>query len=131
MRESIKMEELDGFLNHSLRIERTNIVPLRLISNLSNAIAIKHLLKAVDLEEDNNFGLRYKYHAKIWKYLNRPYEKWGTYYRIDQEWLKSFKLDLSNAAWNDYDSYGMAYWYYDWNEDPETGDAWRLIDSKK
>jgi hypothetical protein len=41
------------------------------------------------MDEHEEFGWRYKYHAKIWKHLNKPYELWGTYYIIDMEaWEK-------------------------------------------
>ena len=36
-----------------------------------------------DLDEDDHLGLRFKYHARMWKYLNKPYELWGTYHMID------------------------------------------------
>jgi hypothetical protein len=87
MRESIKMEDYDGFPWKSTKIEKTRIVPLRLISNWLGEIASGHLVKAVFLDEDGEHGWRYKYHAKMWKYLNKPYEKWGTYYSIDTKWL--------------------------------------------
>lgn len=81
------MEDYDGFPWKSTKIEKTRIVPLRLISNWLGKIASGHLVKAVFLDEDGEHGWRYKYHAKMWKYLNKPYEKWGTYYSIDTKWL--------------------------------------------
>jgi hypothetical protein len=42
-----------------------------------------HLFKAMCMDEDQNYGWRYTYHAKMWKYLNKPYTLWGTYYIID------------------------------------------------
>jgi hypothetical protein len=127
MKESIKMEDYDGLPWKSTRIERTRIVPLRLISNWLGGIASDHLLKGVFLDEEGNYGWRYKYHAKMWKYLNKPYEKWGTYYRLDTSWLEGLQLDMMGSAWDDYDSDGFAYWEYSWQEDPVTGDAWRII----
>lgn len=38
---------------------------------------------------------------------------------------------MSNLAWDDYDVNGHAYWEYFWNEDPVTGDAWRLVATAK
>ena len=70
----------DEFLRHSKKIERTKIVPLRWFGNGLGSIATKHLVKAADLDEDQNYGLRYKYHAFLWRHLNKPYERWGTYY---------------------------------------------------
>ena len=70
----------DEFLRHSKKIERTKIVPLRWIANALGSIATKHLVKAADLDENSNWGWRYKYHAFLWRHLNKPYERWGTYY---------------------------------------------------
>jgi hypothetical protein len=86
------MERKCGFLkmiNHSTKIQRTKIWPLRWIGNFLGEYAGNHLVKAVDLDEDDNLGLRYKYHAKMWKYLNKPYERWGTYYSLDLDAWKN------------------------------------------
>jgi len=41
-------------------------------------------------------------------------------------------MDLSGDGWNDYDENGHPYWLYtEWQEDPETGDAWRLVKNVK
>ena len=71
--------------------QKTKIFPLRFIGNICGEFAGDHLIKAIDLDEslDSQLGLRFKYHAKMWKYLNKPYEWWGTYYMIDTEnWEK-------------------------------------------
>jgi len=89
-----KMERKYGYLkmiNHLTKIERTKVWPLRWIGNFLGGYAGNHLVKAIDLDEslDSNLGFRYKYHAKMWKYLNKPYEWWGTYYEFDMErWNK-------------------------------------------
>ena len=77
------MAKSDGFRNRLTKTERTNILPLRWIGNLSGEFAADHLLKAVYMDEDGDFNWRYKYHAKMWKHLNKPYERWGTYYELD------------------------------------------------
>ena len=59
---------------------KTKILPLRWIGNFLGGYAGNHLVKAINLDEDNNLGLRFNYHTKMWKYLNKPYERWGTYY---------------------------------------------------
>lgn len=47
---------------------------------------------------------------------------------LTQELINQLLADMSNdAVWNDYDENGIPYWNYLWNEDPITGDAWRLI----
>ena len=45
------------------------------------------------MDEDEEYGLAYKYHAKMWKYLNKPYERWGTYYTIDMDAWREFLTD--------------------------------------
>ena len=111
------MERKCGYqkmLNHSTKTQRTKILPLRWIGNLCGEFAGNHIVKCVNMDEDEEYGFRYKYHAKMWKYLNKPYELWGTYYMIDMEmWKKDLdqtKLDMSGDGWDDYDEFGKAYW---------------------
>jgi hypothetical protein len=96
------------------KIKKTKVIPLRWIGNFLGGYAGDHLVKAVDLDEDNNLGLRFKYHAKMWKYLNKPYEWWGTYYLVDtSSWLDQIRTDVSGQNWDDYDEDGIAYWEKD------------------
>ena len=103
-------------LNHSRKIQRTKIWPLRWIGNFLGGYAGNHLVKAIDLDEelDSNLGFRYKYHAKMWVVLNKPYEWWGTYYTIDiDKWkneIDQMRIDMSDEGWDDYDAFGKAYW---------------------
>jgi hypothetical protein len=76
------MEKRFGYLK-MLKHQKTNILPLRWIGNFLGGYAVDHLVKAVYLDEDSNLGMRYKYHAFMWKHLNRPYDWWGTYYILD------------------------------------------------
>jgi len=113
------MENSDGFLSNSKTIQKTKIVPLRWIGNFLGGYAGNHLVKAIHLDEslDSNLGFRYKYHAKMWKYLNKPYEWWGTYYQVDiDKWkneIDQMQIDLSGKEWDDYDEDGIAYWEKD------------------
>lgn len=69
--------------------QKTKIFPLRFIGNICGGFAGNHLFKAMCMDEDQDYGWRYGYHGKMWKYLNKPYEWWGTYYMIDTEnWEK-------------------------------------------
>ena len=77
------MADSDGFLKNSTRVDQTKILPLRWFASLCNSIATRSLIKAFDLDEQENFGYRFKFHCKVWKYLNKPYEKWGTYYTVN------------------------------------------------
>ena len=122
------MERKYGYpkmINHSTKTQRTRIWPLRWIGNFLGGYAGNHLVKCVNMDEDEEYGWRYKYHAKMWKYLNKPYEWWGTYYTIDMDaWkrtLDQMKLDMSGSGWNDYDEFGKAYW--DKETDSESQDS--------
>ena len=101
-------------INHSTKTQRTKILPLRWIGNMCGEFAGNHIVKCVNMDEDEEYGWRYKYHAFMWKYLNKPYEWWGTYYMIDMDaWKKSLdkiKIDMSDSGWDDYDEFGKAYW---------------------
>lgn len=77
------MDDSDGFLKMSKKINRTKILPLRWIGNLCGDIAGNSVVKAFDLQDQENFGYRFKFHSKVWYYLNKPYAWWGTYYKID------------------------------------------------
>ena len=84
-----KMEWWYGNMMKTTKIQRTRILPLRWIGNFLGEYAGNHLVKAIDLDEslDDNLSLRYKYHAKMWVILNKPYERWGTYYLVDMDTL--------------------------------------------
>jgi hypothetical protein len=127
MKGSIKMGNLDGFLASSKKIQKTKIVPLRWFANGISSIGSTCLVKAAFLDEDGDFGFKYRFYSRVWKVANFFYSRWGTYYELDMdEWLKDLKEDMAGAEWDDYDSEGNAYWQYHWNEDPLTGDAWRI-----
>jgi hypothetical protein len=82
------MEDYDGFLKFSKKIQKTKILPLRWIGNFCGGLAGDHILMASYLEEDNSVGLHYRYHAKMYKILNKPYQWWGTYYIVDMDAVK-------------------------------------------
>jgi hypothetical protein len=70
--------------------QKTKIVPLRIIGNMCSYIAIHSLSRAFDLQDEDNFGYRFKFHSKVWYYFNKPYTLWGTYYTVDlkdPEWI--------------------------------------------
>ena len=90
MKETIVMGDYDGNPWRSDKVERTKIVPLRKISNWLSFIAANHLGKQIELDESGSYGLRYKYHGYMWTYLNKPYEKWGTFYRLDADKLEKW-----------------------------------------
>ena len=118
-------------MNHSTKIEKTRIWPLRWIGNFCGSYAGNHLVKCFNYDEDGKYGFAYRYHAKMWKYLNKPYEQWGTYYTIDLDgWkteLDQMKIDMADEGWDDYDAFGKAYWD-DWDYiDNETDDAFRIV----
>lgn len=63
--------------------QKTKILPLRWIGNIFGEFAGNSLVRALDLEEYNNLGYRFKFHCFMWKYLNKPYTWWGTYYTME------------------------------------------------
>jgi hypothetical protein len=65
-------------------IYQTRILPLRWFANMCGAIASPHLMKSVYLDQDNDFGWRHRYHAKMWSIFFNPYRKWGTFYTLDE-----------------------------------------------
>ena len=77
------MENSDGFLKNITKVQKTRILPLRWIGNLCGEVASSSLVKAFDLQDQDNFGYRFKFHAKVWKYVDKPYRWWGTYYTVD------------------------------------------------
>jgi len=101
-------------INHSTKHHKTKILPLRWIANICGEFAGNHIVKCVNMDEDQEYGWRYKYHAKMYVLLNKPYEKWGTYYTVDMDaWKKELdkmKIDMSGPGWDDYDEDGVPYW---------------------
>ncbi len=77
------MAKSDGYPKKITKHQRTKILPLRLMGNLCGDIAGNHIVKALYMDENGDFNWRYKYHAKMWKIFNKPYERWGTYYELD------------------------------------------------
>lgn len=77
------MENSDGYLKNITKVQKTRILPLRWIGNLCGEIASNSLVKAFDLQDQDNFGYRFKFHCKVWKYVDKPYRWWGTYYTVD------------------------------------------------
>lgn len=105
---------------NSIKINKTNILPLRWFANLCGEIGGWAILKAAYLDEDGKYGLKYDFYGFIYSKTSPIYQKWGTFYKIE--------FDMSGKAWDDYDDNGHPYWYYtEWQEDPETGDAWKLV----
>jgi hypothetical protein len=92
------MEKSDGFLKNSTRVDRTKILPLRWFANTCSYIATNSLVKAFDLDEQGIYGYRFKFHSKVWHYLNKPYELWGTYYMVD---TKAWKETLTDGESQD------------------------------
>jgi hypothetical protein len=77
------MENSDGYLNKITKTEKTKILPLRWFANFCSSIATTSLVKAMYLDEDGNYGYRFKFHSKVWHYLDKPYQRWGTYFIVD------------------------------------------------
>lgn len=112
---------------------KTNIVPLRWFANwISHPISMFFFRIGIRANEqiyESGEGytiideIKESLGAKLYKLFGYPYDKWGTVYVLD----RSFLSDTTGLGWDDYDENGIPYWYYLWQEDPETGDAWRLV----
>ena len=78
----------------------------------------------------NNLFLRFianHIFSPISHFFLHLYLKWGTTYSIDLDSFKDNNKEILDRLGSDYDINGVPYWASYWNEDPETGDAWRLI----
>ena len=93
--------------------QRTNILPLRWIGNISSEIATYNLVKAFKLQDQDNFGYRFKFHSKAWNIFNKPYTVWGTYYTLDRSnWSKDI-----DDGWDNLEEFSKAYWEKDTDSD--------------
>ena len=109
-------------LMDSKKIHNTNILPLRWFANMCESISGWAILRLACLDENENFGLKYKFYSFIHRITWPVSRDYGTFYLWED--------DLSGPEWNDYDENGHPYWFYtEWQEDPVTGDAWKLIRS--
>lgn len=124
------MEKYSGF--QSKPIHKTNNIILRwFVNNITHPISYHFFGKAMSIyvKYETHFDIypkfkmprphdrKYRFNLFLYKILNLPYERYGT----------TYKIDLSDLSWLDQDDFGVAYWQYEWNEDPLTGDAWRVI----
>ncbi len=117
---------------------RTRIVPLRFIANnVFHPISMWFFHIGLRYNDKLEWDSEYKWHNRfmeafgfrLYKLFDYPYEWWGTVYKLDIDALKESleDIDMSGEAWDDYDDNGTPYWDYWWNEDPITGDAWRIV----
>jgi len=110
----------------SIKINKTNVLPLRWFANMCGEIAGWAIMRAAYLDEEQDFGLKYSLYGKIYSMTWPTYMKFGSFYEFD--------FDMSGDGWNDYDEDGIPYWEkpdfidaYVWDfEDEETGDAFRI-----
>lgn len=107
-----------NFLNNSVA-EHKSLPPLRWFANWVGAISSWAIMKASWLDEEENYGIKYKFYGKIYSLTWPIYYKYGSFYKID--W------DMSDLRWDDYDENGVPYWE-NWDfKDFETGDAFRIV----
>lgn len=77
-----------------MKHHRSKILPLRWFANKCSYVSVRSLVKAFDLQEDENFGIQFKFHCKVCYYFNKPYEKWGTYHTIDLNYWMDIEEEL-------------------------------------
>jgi hypothetical protein len=114
---------------------KTNVLPLRWLANyVFHPISMWFFKIGLRYNDKIEYDSQYKWHNhflesfgwKTYQLFDIPYSKWGTTYVMSVD-LKEI-MDMPGAEWSDYDENGHPYWLYtEWQEDPETGDAWRLI----
>jgi hypothetical protein len=114
---------------------KTNVLPLRWLANyVFHPISMWFF--RIGLRANNKFEydfseasffdyIKEKIGFNVYNFLNYPYDWWGTTYIFDRNAI-NFD-ELGGVGWDDYDYTGHPYWDYLWHEDPETGDAWRII----
>lgn len=111
-----------SLLDNSIAIHKSR-PPLRWLANLAGSVASHSILKIAYMEEDGYTGWKYKFNGWLWDAFWPIYHKYGTFYKLD--------MDMSGKGWDDYDEDGVPYWG-NWDyEDPETGDAFRIIKNEK
>ena len=83
MKESIKMEDYDGYRWNFTKEHRTKILPLRWFANLCEKPAAYMLGMAVHYDDHDDHGITFKCYASLSNILYKPYFKWGTVYKMD------------------------------------------------
>jgi hypothetical protein len=119
---SAAKERRRRILMNELKVNKTNILPLRWFANMCGEIAGWSILKAAYLDEDEHYGWKYKVHSKIYKYTWPVYYKFGTFYE--------FSFDMNGDGWNDYDENGVPYWEKLGTQDLDGNPIWDYIDNK-
>ena len=125
-------------LNHSQKIDRTNILPLRWFANACGSIGSSMLMKAVNLDEDSNYGIRYRIYGNLWTFFHKPYNRWGTYYSLDiKGWIAELDslmedmdaddADLYEKLGDEYDKQGIDEAWSQWEAELKELHAEELI----
>ena len=79
------MDNSDGLLRNSRKIQKTKILPLNWIANVFGEVAAEHLVKAIHMDDHDDHSFMYHFHSRMWIIFHKPYTWWGTYYIIDTE----------------------------------------------
>ena len=115
---------------------KTKVLPLRWLANyIFHPISMFFFNIGVRYNDKLEWDEEYKWHNRfmeafgfrLYKLFNHPYDWWGTLYKLEPGVRNKIMADIMNSDWNDYDERGIPYWDYWWHEDPETGDAWRIV----
>jgi hypothetical protein len=83
MKESIKMEDYNGYRWKFTKQEKTKILPLRWFGNLCEKPAAYNLGMAIHYSDHDDHGLAFKYYAISSNILYKPYFWWGTQYKME------------------------------------------------
>lgn len=104
-------------IDFSTPVHKTNIIPLRWFANKCNYISSYFLKNAVyfdylDEEHDIKLGFKYKFNIFMYNFVDKPYKRWGTYYKVDiDKWKEHLQNDpVLDILGSDYDEDGIPYW---------------------
>ena len=78
------------------KIEKTNVIPLRLFANFCNKIGTPFLLRMFYLQDYKyiSSGFRWNLYGFIWKHTNSIYMRWGTYYKMNIKLIFTYQAIL-------------------------------------
>lgn len=82
MKESIKMEDYDGFQWNFIKEHKTKNLLLRWFANLCERPAKYHLAMYLHHSDHDDYGFKCRYHAYLSNIFYKPYTRWGTVYKL-------------------------------------------------
>jgi hypothetical protein len=88
MKESIKMENYNGYQKRFTKEHKTNNLLLRWFANLCEKPASYHLNIFLHYSDHDDYGLACRFHAYVSNVFYKPYLRWGTVYKLNMNKLE-------------------------------------------